>query len=80
MPATHRLLQRQVKKHLGGAVAPELEAFVQAVDGAYIDMDNDKSMVERSLELSSKELEELNDAVRKKQEEKLTNAFKNLFV
>ncbi len=69
MPATHRLLQRQVKKHLGGAVAPELEAFVQAVDGAYIDMDNDKSMVERSLELSSKELEELNDAVRKKQEE-----------
>jgi serine phosphatase RsbU (regulator of sigma subunit) len=69
MPVTHRLLQRQVKKHLGGEIAPELAAFVASVDEAYVDMDNDKAMVERSLELSSKELEELNDAVRKKQEE-----------
>lgn len=59
----HRLLRRQLKKHLGveGEVPAALQRFMAAVDAAYADFDNDRSMLERSLELSSKELSEARD-------------------
>ena len=60
----HRLLRRQLRKHLGieGEVPAALQAFVAAVDAAYADLDNDRAMLERSLELSSNELSEAHEA------------------
>ena len=54
----HRLLRRQLKKHLGieDEVPAALQPFLAAVDAAYADFDSDRAMLERSLELSSKEL------------------------
>ena len=56
----HRLLRRQLKKHLGveGEVPDGLKPFVAAVDGAYADFESDRAVLERSLELSSAELSE----------------------
>ena len=54
----HRLLRRQLKKYLGvqDEVPAQLQPFAAAVDAAYADFDSDRAMLERSLELSSKEL------------------------
>ena len=59
----HRLLRRQLRKHLGveGEVPAALQPFVAAVDAAYADFDSDRAMLERSQELSSKELSEARD-------------------
>ena len=59
----HRLLRRQLRKHLGveDEVPAALQPFVAAVDAAYADFDSDRAMLERSLELSSKELSEARD-------------------
>jgi signal transduction histidine kinase/CheY-like chemotaxis protein len=59
----HRLLRRQLRKHLGveDEVPAALKAFVAAVDAAYADFDSDRAMLERSLELSSKELSDARD-------------------
>ena len=65
----HRLLRRQLKKCLGieGEIPDALKSFVAAVDAAYADFEDDRAMLERSLELSSKELSEANrDLVEKK--------------
>lgn len=69
MSDLHRLLQRQIRKHLGGEIRPELESFVQAIDAAYADMDKDKAFVERTLELSLAELLELNGTLHQQQAE-----------
>ena len=54
----HRLLRRQLRKYLGveDDVPDGLRRFIAAVDAAYADFDSDRAMLERSLELSSKEL------------------------
>ena len=59
----HRLLRRQLRKYLGvdNEVPAPLQAFVAAVDAAYTDLDSDRAMLERSLELSSKELSNTRD-------------------
>ena len=59
----HRLLRRQLRKYLGveDDVPAALQAFVAAVDAAYADFDSDRAMLERSLELSSKELSDAHD-------------------
>jgi PAS domain S-box-containing protein len=59
----HRLLRRQLRKYLGveEEVPAALERFVAAVDAAYADFDSDRAMLERSLELSSKELSDARD-------------------
>jgi signal transduction histidine kinase/PAS domain-containing protein len=59
----HRLLRRQLRKHLGveGEIPAALQPFVAAVDTAYADFDSDRAMLERSLELSSKELSDARD-------------------
>ncbi|MGH6896698.1 MAG: response regulator [Geminicoccaceae bacterium] len=59
----HRLLRRQLRKHLGAEdeVPAALKAFVAAVDAAYADFDSDRAMLERSLELSSKELSDAHE-------------------
>src|SRR5688500_4097877 len=54
----HRLLRRQLKKHLGieDEVPAALQPFLAAVGAAYADFDSGRAMLERSLDLSSKEL------------------------
>jgi PAS domain S-box-containing protein len=64
MRELHGLLRRQLRKHLGGeAIPPALEGFLRAVDGAYREFDADRALLERSLDLSSKELIERNQAL-----------------
>jgi two-component system NtrC family sensor kinase len=59
----HKLLERQLKKHLGG-VLPEgarMSALVAAVDAAYTANDADRALLERSIELASAELWQRNE-------------------
>ncbi|MCK1713062.1 adenylate/guanylate cyclase domain-containing protein [Bradyrhizobium sp. 143] len=67
----HSLLSRQLRKHLGikDEVPEELKAFIAAVDAGYISADNQRALLERSLELSSQELSEANERVRLASEE-----------
>ncbi len=66
MRARHSLLKRQIKRHLHDPerVSPELASFIDAVDSAYHEFDLDRSMLERSMELSSRELLEANAGLR----------------
>lgn len=54
----HSLLKRQLKRFLGdkAAIPAEWDGFVEAVDQAYQQFDADRAMLERSLDLSSREL------------------------
>jgi len=63
----HRLLERQIRRYLAGYVPmpAELASFLVAVDEAYNSAYVDRIMVERSLELMSKELNDANDGLRK---------------
>ncbi|CAH0348053.1 ATP-binding protein [Aquabacterium sp. CECT 9606] len=57
----HKLLERQIRRHLQeGAQSDELARLLAAVDEAYRDADADRSAIERSLELMSAELTERN--------------------
>ena len=62
----HKLLERQLRKHLGDAKAlpPSLQAFLADVSAAYEAADADRAIVERSLELTSQELLQRNQALR----------------
>jgi PAS domain S-box-containing protein len=75
----HRLLRRQLRKHLGveDEVPAALQPLVAAVDAAYADFDNDRAMLERSLELSSKELSEARDKATQAQT-RLTDALESI--
>jgi two-component system sensor histidine kinase/response regulator len=66
----HRLLQRQLRKHLSieSEVPAELQPFVAAVDAAYTDFDSDRAMLERSQELNLKELSEAHDDLDRERE------------
>jgi PAS domain S-box-containing protein len=75
----NRLLQRQIDKHLGEKeIPPELIALLKAISHTYDDFDRDRKMLERSFEISSLELVELNEnlrqdiILRKKAEEEKT--------
>lgn len=59
MDSLHSLLKRQMKKFLTTTSEQFFEdnqKFVQAIDEAYNRFDADRLMIERSLELTSKEL------------------------
>ena len=62
----HRLLARQLKQLVhGDSPSPESwHALMDAVDKAYREADEDRSMLERSLELSSQELLQANSEMR----------------
>jgi len=59
----HPLLQRQIKKHLGSDYKPtgEIKNLLEAVSDAYYASDEGRILTERSLEISSKELTEINE-------------------
>lgn len=65
MTKRHKLLERQIKRHLkqgldgsGPEFKEELESLFAAIDQAYRDFDSDRALIERSQDLSSKELME----------------------
>jgi len=62
----HSLLKRQLKKYLsdGFVVPEEMKEFVDSVNRAYKQFDEDREMLERSLELSSRELMQANSEMR----------------
>ncbi len=61
MERTHSLLKRQIKRYLGSEPIPTVcEDLMNAVNDAYWQMDLDRQMLERSLDLSSSELLEAN--------------------
>ncbi len=67
----HRLLKRQLKNLYGepSAIPPQWQAFLDAVNTAYEQFDSDRTMVERSLELTSQELLLANAELRRANED-----------
>jgi diguanylate cyclase (GGDEF)-like protein/PAS domain S-box-containing protein len=59
----HRLLERQLRKHLPAGMGPEIERLLQAVSDAYQQQDQERQLVERAMELSSAELYERHRAL-----------------
>lgn len=62
----HSLLKRQIRRHLAGAEAipAEWRSFVAAVNQAYRQFDDDRRLLERSLDLTSQELLHANSEMR----------------
>ena len=62
----HKLLQRQLKRTFGSieALPAGLGGLLTAISLAYQDADADRSMIERSLDLMSRELNDRNDRLR----------------
>ncbi|MEN6616381.1 MAG: PAS domain S-box protein, partial [Syntrophorhabdus sp.] len=62
----HNLLKRQLRKAFGDSflIPEEWKDFIQMIDNAYRESDSDRYMLERSLDLSSHELFEINSEMR----------------
>ena len=61
----HSLLRRQLKRHFPDQDPPvELTPMLEGIDQAYRQFDNDRAMLERSLDLSSHELLQANAELR----------------
>lgn len=67
----NKLLQRQIQKHIGSAdkLPEKYLSLLKAVSDSYDHYDKDREMLERSIELSSKEMIELNSALKKETKE-----------
>ncbi len=77
MSVTHSLLRRQLKRFFGDTVEipTEWHGFLEVVNNAYIEFDEDRETLERSLELSSSELLQKNSEMRA-----VLQAFPDLFI
>jgi PAS domain S-box-containing protein len=66
MKQMHSLLNRQIKRYFKGrdAIPEGWQGFIEAVNNAYWQSDNDRNMLERSMELSSQELLQANSELR----------------
>lgn len=59
----HKLLQKQIKKHLTEDCAdnPSFKSFIKAVNDSYIAFERDKDLMNHLFEVSEKEYHEIND-------------------
>lgn len=65
MDTLHRLLKRQVDSHLNDVeITNEMRTFILAINEAYISHDKDLSMLERSIDISSREYNENMEKIR----------------
>jgi signal transduction histidine kinase/DNA-binding response OmpR family regulator len=64
---THRLLQRQVRRHLtaDAPLPPEMVSLLEAVEQVYEQYDRDRRLTDRAMELSSHELMAANERLQK---------------
>jgi len=63
----HRLLARQLKKHLQDeALREQLSDFLQSVDSAYSQADEDRKLLEHSIEMASQELFDRNQDLKQR--------------
>ena len=62
----NRLLERQLKRYIKTAdiSGPEFQDLFAAISQAYTHNEEDRQLIERSLELSSRELSDANSALR----------------
>jgi len=62
----HRLLARQIARHLGEHAAPDgrWEAFLQVISRHYAEADQERALLENALEVNSLELTEANERLR----------------
>jgi PAS domain S-box-containing protein len=62
----HSLLRRQIEKHFGGieGITDRIETFIELIDETYREFDKDRELLERSLELTSKEMLQVNAEMR----------------
>lgn len=76
----NKLLQRQIDKYLkpAGDLPEDLAAFLKAVSESYDHYEKDRKMLERSIELSSKEMIELNRQLRNEAEENSRMVYEKL--
>lgn len=65
----HRLLERQLRRFVKPEQMEGLEGLLESVSQFYVDAENERRLLERTLDVSSKELEEANRALRKHYEE-----------
>ncbi len=81
MEQMHSLLKRQLRRYLGGvdSFPPEWQAFVDAVKNAYLEFDDDRRMLERSLELTSEELLQANSEMRAGFEKLINSSVDGIF-
>lgn len=65
MENLHRLLKRQMMNHLKDVpLSEELQAFILSVNQAYINQDKDRVLLERSIDISSREYNENMEKIR----------------
>lgn len=66
MSSTHRLLKRQMSRYLDDIDIDleECSAFLEAINRAYFQADEDRAILERALEISSQELLQVNSEMR----------------
>ncbi|MBP8984267.1 MAG: PAS domain S-box protein [Syntrophobacterales bacterium] len=62
----HSLLRRQIQRHFGGleGIPDKLDGFIRLIDDTYHEFDKDRELLERSLELTSQEMLQVNAEMR----------------
>lgn len=65
----HRLLERQLRRFVKPEQMEGLHPFLENISQFYVDAENERRLLERTLDVSSKELEEANRALRDHYEE-----------
>src|ERR1041385_15640 len=64
----NKLLQRQLHKFFGDTVPGDLTEIFQVISESYDHYEKDRKMLERSIDLSSNEMIEINDVLRKEKD------------
>ncbi len=76
----NRLLKRQIRRYAGGMenIPEELHELFLAIERSYTHYEEDRLLLERSMDLSSNELFESNDKIAKhaKEQETILNSLK----
>ena len=64
----HSILQRQLRRYLNiieeANIPNELKEFIQAINATYEHFDEDRKLLERSIDISSNELQDINKQLR----------------
>ena len=76
----HRLLSRQLQRNLGKDYQPDakMQSFLNSVDQYYQEVDNERSMMQNVLTLSTTELNEVNERIRTQNTEMTRNLLNTL--